>query len=107
MSGKKVSITDYGEETYFGVQYYNCELSGDFRRRGRGGCGIQGKLKSSGDNRNTELDGTDPVTKEGSRQGDSHEKGSQKDASSFKKYRDTDKLTYRQCLWSNLTEITH
>jgi len=58
--------------------YYNCELSGDFRRRGRGDCGIQGKLKSSGDNRNTETDGTAPTTKEGTGQGDSLERGVRK-----------------------------
>jgi hypothetical protein len=81
--------------------------SGDIRKRGRGGCGIQGKLKSLGDNRNTEHDGSDPTTKERTGQGDSHEKGSQKDASSFKKYRDTDKLTYRHYFWSNITQVTH
>jgi hypothetical protein len=63
--------------------YCNCELSGDFRGREGFFCGIQGKLKSLGDNGNTEPDGTDPTTKEGTGQVDSHEKGIQKDASSF------------------------
>jgi hypothetical protein len=72
-------------------EYYNCELSGDFRERGRDDCGIQGKLKSVGDNSSTDPDGIEPTTKEGTGQGDSHEKDRQRDASSFKKYRDTDK----------------
>jgi hypothetical protein len=40
-------------------EYYNCELSGDFRTRGRDGCGIQGKLKSLDDKSKRELDGTE------------------------------------------------
>jgi hypothetical protein len=38
-------------------EYYNCELSRDFRTRGRDGCGIQGKLKSLDDKGRRELDG--------------------------------------------------
>jgi hypothetical protein len=72
-------------------EYYNCELSGDSGKRGRDVCGIQGKLKSLGDNSNTEPDGTEPKTNEGTGQGDSHEKEREKSVGSFKKYRDTDK----------------
>ena len=107
MSGRRYASLTVERKHILVSEYYNCELSADFRRRGRGGCGIQGKLKSLGDNRNTEPDRTDPTTKEGTGQGDSHEKGSQRDASSFKKYRDTDKLMYRYYLWSKITQVTH
>jgi hypothetical protein len=83
MSGRRYASLTTERKHILVSEYYNCELPGDFRRRGRAVCGIPGNLKSLGDNRNTEPDGTDLTTKEGTGQGDSHEKGSQKDASSF------------------------
>jgi hypothetical protein len=55
-------------------EYYNCELSRDFRTRGRDECGIQGKLKSLDDKSSRELSGIEP-TRKGTWQEDSHEKG--------------------------------
>jgi hypothetical protein len=78
MSGRRYTSLAMERKHILVSEYCNCKLSGNFRKRGRGGCGIQGKLKSLGDNRNTETDGTDPKTKEGNGQGDSHEKGVRK-----------------------------
>jgi hypothetical protein len=44
-------------------EYYNCELSRDFRTRGKDECGIQGKLKSWSDKSSRELDGIEPTSK--------------------------------------------
>jgi hypothetical protein len=46
-------------------EYYNCELSRDFRTRVLDDeCGIQGKLKSSVDKSSRELDAIEPTGEE-------------------------------------------